>query len=302
MSDQRVRSDEIASGALQPMRVEPGADPDRPVRYTLPFADASGTMNDLLGKQLEIRFLDQISCRACSRASRKSYGGGYCYDCFKTLARCDLCMVSPDRCHFAAGTCREPQWAESFCMRPHVVYLANSAGLKVGITRASNLPGRWLDQGATQATEILRTSTREQAGWAERALARYVSDRTDWRALVSRKPQVLDLASEAERLKRQAAIPIQQVFDRFPGGLAWVSDLQIVRFRYPVDRLATPTRLTLSAGASIGGYLLGIRGQYLLFDSGVFNVARHCSYHVRLGYGAPALDEGPGADQMSLFE
>ena len=295
--------DEIASGALLPMRIEPGADPGRPVRYALPFADASGTMNELLGEQLEIRFLDRITCRACRRVSRKSYGGGYCYDCFKTLARCDLCMVSPDRCHFAAGTCREPQWAESFCMRPHIVYLANSAGLKVGITRAANLPGRWLDQGATQAAAILETSTREQAGWAERALARYVSDRTDWRALVSREPQIIDLAVEAERLKRQAAGSIQEVFDRFPGGLQWISELQVVRFRYPVDRLTSPTRLTLSAGASIGGYLLGIRGQYLLFDSGVFNVARYCSYHVQLGYGAPTYgNEGLGADQMSLFD
>jgi hypothetical protein len=294
---------EIASGALLPMPVALAADPGQPVVYALPFADASGTMNELLGEQLEIRFLDRITCRACARTSRKSYGGGYCYDCFKTLARCDLCIVSPDRCHFAAGTCREPQWAESFCMRGHIVYLANSAGLKVGITRATNLPGRWLDQGATQAVAILETSTREQAGWAERALARYVSDRTDWRALVSRAPQVMDLASEAERLKRQAAGPIQDVFDRFPGGLEWLADLQVEQFCYPVDRLASPTRLTLRAGSSIGGYLQGIRGQYLLFDSGVFNVARHCSYHVRLGYGAPARsDDSPGADQMSLFD
>lgn len=296
-------TDEIASGALLPMRVTPSDDASQPVRYALPFADASGTMNELLGKQLEIAFLDRITCRACTRVSRKSYGGGYCYDCFKTLARCDLCIVSPDRCHFAAGTCREPEWAESFCMRPHIVYLANSAGLKVGITRATNLPGRWLDQGATQATAILETSTREQAGWAERVLARYVGDRTDWRALVSRAPQSMDLASEAERLKAQAANPIQEVFDRFPGGLEWIKSLQVVQFCYPVERLAPPTRLTLSAEPSIGGYLLGIRGQYLLFDRGVFNVARHTSYHVRLGYGAPAYGDGNlGRDQLSLFE
>ncbi len=293
---------EIASGALLPMQVTLAADPSQPVRYALPFANAPGTMNELLGEQLEIRFLDRITCRACARTSRKSYGGGYCYDCFKTLARCDLCIVSPDRCHFAAGTCREPAWGESFCMRPHIVYLANSAGLKVGVTRATNVPGRWLDQGATQAVAILETQTREQAGWAERVLARYVGDRTDWRALVSRAPQIMDLTVEADRLKRQAADPIQDVFDRFPGGLEWISNLQVVQFCYPVERWASPTRLTLSAGSSIGGTLQGIRGQYLLFDTGVFNVARHCSYHAWLGYGAPAPRDTPGRDQLSLFD
>ncbi len=118
----------------------------------------------------------------CGASTRKSYGDGYCYPCFKTLARCDLCVVSPDRCHYAAGTCREPAWGEAFCMQPHVVYLANSAGAKVGITKPENLPGRWLDQGATQAVVIMRTHSRHQAGCVEAALARHVSDRTDWRA------------------------------------------------------------------------------------------------------------------------
>src|SRR3546814_10543638 len=90
--------------------------------------------------------------------------------------------MSPERCHFDAGTCRDPAWGEQFCMTDHVVYLANSSGVKVGITRATQLPTRWLDQGASQALPILRVATRQQSGFVEDLFRSQVADKTNWRS------------------------------------------------------------------------------------------------------------------------
>lgn len=257
-----------------------------PVTYVLHLDETQIPLNELLGDPLVIEFGGEIRCRHCAAMTRKSYGDGYCYPCFKTLARCDLCVVSPDRCHYAAGTCREPSWGEAFCMQPHVVYLANSAGAKVGITKSEHLPGRWLDQGATQALVIMYTATRHQAGCVEAALARHVADRTDWRGLIGRAADTLDLRSLAAQLRSVAAFELAALDRTFPNALRWAEAEVPVAFEYPVVRYASPAHgLVLSAEESVEGVLLGIKGQYLMFDTGVFNVRRHTSYRVTLARG-----------------
>jgi hypothetical protein len=289
-------ADVLGVGVLQSMQCVPNS----PVDYTLLLDDTPIPLNHLLGQHLRLRFDGRISCRHCAALSRKSYGGGYCYACFKTLARCDLCVVSPDRCHYAAGTCREPAWGEAFCMQRHVVYVANSAGAKVGITKPSNLPGRWLDQGATQALVILHTRSRHQAGCVEAALARYVSDRTNWRALVRCDAPEIDLPALVNTLRHDATAELTALDVRFPGALVWIEDQSPLYFQYPVTAYTSPTRgLVLVPGVDVGGVLLGIKGQYLLFDSGVFNVRRHTSYHVELARLAQGI--AIARDQLELF-
>ncbi|MCZ6617641.1 MAG: DUF2797 domain-containing protein [Gammaproteobacteria bacterium] len=263
------------------------------VSYQLAVGDQTLGLNRFVGKGLEIRFLDRISCRNCEAPSRKSYGGGYCYPCFKRLAQCDLCVMSPDRCHYARGTCREPDWGDEFCMQPHLVYLANSSGAKVGITRLGYEIGRWMDQGAVQALSILRTPTRHIAGLAEVALARHLADRTDWRALVSRDAPALDLGRLREKLRNQVTdLPVEAV---------WLEDEPEERFRYPITHYPrTLERLRLGDDGLIQGALLGIKGQYLIFETGVFNVRQHTSYHV----SARGLEDPPkpeNNDQLELF-
>src|SRR5690554_3510233 len=138
-----------------------------PVRYALPLGDEQLPLNDLLGRTIRLEALGEIRCQHCNRLTKKSYSQGFCFPCMKKLAQCDLCIVSPERCHYEQGTCREPAWGEQFCMTDHIVYLANSSGLKVGITRASQIPTRWIDQGASQALPIMRVATRQQSGMVE---------------------------------------------------------------------------------------------------------------------------------------
>ena len=117
---------------LGKMQHEPGT----PVRYSWETLDGPLALNPLVGTRIRLELKGPIQCVHCGRAIKKTFSRGYCYPCFQKLARCDLCIVRPSRCHFDQGTCREEDWGREHCMIPHAVYLSVTSGLKVGITRA----------------------------------------------------------------------------------------------------------------------------------------------------------------------
>lgn len=294
----------MIDGILRPLRLARGD----PAEATLVVArEADGEellepLNALLGEDIQLEHDGRIICSACGAATRRSYADGHCYACFKRLARCDLCVVSPARCHYAQGTCREPEWGEAFCMRPHRVYLANSSGPKVGITSGDSATGRWLDQGASQGVIVARTPTRHLAGVLEETLARRIGDRTDWRMLVTRDAPPVDLAALRERLRPEP--------DELPGGVEWLDDEPVEQLTYPVLRYPRgqrggPVQLELQREPRLRGVLLGIKGQYLLFEHGVLNVRRHNGFHIRLARTAELAPEDLAArvriPQMELF-
>jgi hypothetical protein len=198
------------------------------------------------------------------------------------LAQCDVCIMAPERCHYDAGTCREPSWGEQFCMTDHVVYLANSSGIKVGITRATQLPTRWLDQGASQALPIMRVATRQQSGLVEDLLRSQVPDRTNWRALLKGDAEVLDLIAVREQIFDTCAEGLRELQARF--GLQAIQplpDAEVVQMRYPVE--AYPTKIVshnLDKNPVVEGTLMGIKGQYLIFDTGVINIRKYTAYQL----------------------
>ncbi|MDH5776773.1 MAG: DUF2797 domain-containing protein, partial [Gammaproteobacteria bacterium] len=148
-----------------------------PVDYKLPVGDELVKLNEVIGKKLSIKFLDEINCVHCGRKTNKSFSQGYCYPCFKSLAQCDMCIVKPETCHFHEGTCREPEWGEQHCFQDHYVYLANSSGVKVGITRGSQIPTRWIDQGASSAIAVFRAKDRLVSGRLEVILKQHIADK-----------------------------------------------------------------------------------------------------------------------------
>ena len=188
-------------GNLHKMITEAGS----PVSYSLELGGRQLRLNDWLGKDVSIEYLQEIECIHCGRITRKSFNQGYCYPCFASLAQCDACIVSPEKCHYHLGTCREPEWGLQHCMRPHIVYLANTSGLKVGITRESQLPTRWIDQGAVQALPVVRVSRRYHAGLIETAFRQHVSDRTNWRSMLKNEVEEMDLYAVFESRGRQSA-------------------------------------------------------------------------------------------------
>jgi hypothetical protein len=269
---------ESIRGNLRKMKVAA----ETPVLYTLLLGEHELPLNALLGKTLRLEFAGQIICGGCGQPTKKSFGEGFCYRCFTTLAQCDLCIVKPELCHFAKGTCREPQWGLTHCMQPHYVYLANASGLKVGITRASQIPTRWLDQGAVQALPVLKVQSRHHAGLVEVALKQHVSDRTDWRKMLKGEPELQDLPLQREQLFSRCEQALGQIAGERSTEVLVILDREPVQaFSYPV--LQYPTRVTalnLEKTPRVEGTLLGIKGQYLILDTGVLNVRKFTGYQV----------------------
>ncbi|MEE9254252.1 MAG: DUF2797 domain-containing protein [Pseudomonadales bacterium] len=269
------------------------------VEYEFVLGDTAIAANPIIGRELTLRFVGTITCIHCGAVTPRSYAQGHCYGCFKKLAACDLCVVSPDRCHYAQGTCREPDWGERNCIRPHLVYLANSSGLKIGLTRDDALPTRWIDQGATQAMLIAQVDTRQQAGFVEKAIGAHVSDRTDWRTMVGRDPAEMDLPGEWARLRELSADAIDAVQARFGERvIRLLDDEPVTHIVYPIERYPRDLRaFNLEKEPLVEGVLLGIKGQYLLLDTGVLNVRRITSFHVELSAG----EAGASPRQSELF-
>ena len=256
----------------------------QPVDYQLPVGEQLLPLNELLGRRLSMEYLGEIHCCHCGRKTKKSFSQGYCYPCFRKLPQCDSCIVSPEKCHYHQGTCRDPAWGEQFCMTEHIVYLANSSGLKVGITRASQVPTRWIDQGASQAMAFIRVSTRQQSGFLEVLFKAFVNDRTNWRAMLKGPAESLDLLTCAHDLLAMNASRITELQEQFGiQAIQPVASSTVLAIDYPV--LEYPTKVTSQSfdkQALIEGTLLGIKGQYLLLDTGVINIRKHTAYQVRV--------------------
>ena len=270
----------LASGPVRKMKTEL-ADP---VQYTMLLGDNEIPLNQYLGQSLQLQYSGVINCIHCGRKTAKSFNQGYCYPCFRRLAQCDSCIMSPEKCHYAAGTCREPEWGETHCMIDHIVYLANTSGLKVGITRGSQVPTRWMDQGATQAQPIFRVDTRMHSGLVETVFKNHIADKTQWQAMLKGDAQPRDLEQARRRLLAECSGEIEDLQRQF--GLQAITVLEEhpeTRISYPV--LEYPTRvssLNLDKVPDVGGTLLGIKGQYLVFDSGVINMRKYGGYQLSL--------------------
>jgi hypothetical protein len=253
--------------------------------YEMVLGEHRQKMNDFIGKAITLRFQGEINCHACNRLTKKSFSGGYCFPCSQNLAQCDLCIMRPETCHYAAGTCREPQWGEQFCMQDHIVYLANSSGIKVGITRITQVPTRWVDQGATQALPIFRVKSRLQSGLVEVVFKNHVSDRTDWRKMLKGEAEPLDLLEIRQTLMTACAEEITALQEKFgPGEITALDNEKILNIRYPIEQYPEKVKsLNFDKTPEINGVLQGIKGQYLILDTGVLNMRKFTGYYVSLG-------------------
>ena len=259
------------------MHTEPGS----PVGYRLELGGQSVRVNDWLGQPIRIEYLQQIECIHCGRVTNKSFNQGFCYPCFRDLAQCDVCIMSPEKCHFHLGTCREPDWALTHCMRPHVIYLSNTSGVKVGITRENQIPTRWIDQGAIQAIPILRVSKRYHAGLVEQAFKAHLSDRTNWRNMLKNQVEAIDLYEVFERYwpEVKAALDADLIAD--------IEEIAtpdaMVDFEYPAQLYPQKVvSFNLDKQPVAEGRLDAIKGQYLILDTGVINIRKYGGYLVSL--------------------
>ena len=249
---------------------------DGKANYVLSLEGEKIEMNPLVGRQIELSFSGEINCSNCGQKTKKSFSQGYCFPCARSLARCDMCIMKPETCHHHLGTCREPEWGLSNCFSSHVVYLANSSGPKVGITRETNMPGRWIDQGAISALPILKVNSRVDSGKVESALKPFIADKTNWRKML--KNEVEQTYLVAKKIELLSEIP-----DLIDALRAKLLDDEAINISYPVIKYPTKiVSLSFDKTPYISGILEGIKGQYLLLDSGVLNLRKFSSYHIGL--------------------
>ena len=256
------------------------------VQYELPLSDQRIALNPLLGKAIKLTFTGNIRCVYCSRTIKKSFNQGYCYPCFISLAQCDMCIMKPETCHYEAGTCREPSWGEAFCFKPHIVYLANSSGIKVGITRQTQIPTRWIDQGAVQALPIFKVQSRYMAGLIEIAIAKHVSDKTSWQQMLKNHVAPLDLADKRGELVSKCDVELTEIIKRFGlQAIEFLVDESSVDICFPVDTYPVKIKsFNLDKNPEVSGILQGVKGQYLLLDAGVINIRKFSGYEVEFAF------------------
>ena len=262
----------IASGNILKMKSKL----DEVVEYKLPIGDELLLMNQFLEKKIKLEFSGEIHCIDSGKKIKKTYGQGYSYDSFMKLAACDMCIVKPELCHYHKGTCREPEWGEKNCFSPHVIYLSDTSSLKVGITRKSQVPTRWIDQGAIKAIPLVEVENRLISGQIEVELKQAFNDKTNWRNMLKGLESDIDLEEEKERVFEEFA----DLFDDM--GAEEIED-PMVEINYPVVEYPKKiTSLSFDKTAKVEGTLLGIKGQYLIFDSGVINIRKHQGYQIKI--------------------
>ena len=259
----------VHSGNLRKMRSTLG----EPVTYQLPMSDDLVDMNALIGKNLKLTFDGQINCIECGRQTKKSFGQGFCYPCFRDSPEASECILRPELCRAHEGEARDMAWAETHCLTEQVVYLARSSAVKVGITRNSQVPTRWIDQGASEAIVFARVPNRYTAGLVEVAMKSHLTDRTNWQRMLKNEVCDADLVEK----KRELTAEIAPEFRDYV-----TDDTEVCRISYPVEAFPTKVKsLSFDKLPEVEGCLAGIKGQYLIFDDGrVLNIRKHAGYFV----------------------
>ena len=188
----------------------------------------------------------------------------------------------------AEGTCREPDWAETHCQVPHIVYLSNTSSVKVGITRETQIPTRWIDQGATQAKPIARVQTRHQSGLLEVLCAQHVGDRTAWQTMLKGNGEPQDLEAIRQKVMASCKEGIADLqLQHGESAFELLEDAAETEIEYPV--LNWPEKVkahNFDKQPVVEGTLMGIKGQYLMLDTGVLNIRKFGGYEVEIKVAA----------------
>ena len=260
------------AGTISKMKV----DLQDEVRYTLILGDDAIDMNSLINKDIRLFWNGDIFCSACGKKTKNSFGEGFCYPCFQSAPEATECTIRPELCRAHLGEGRDPEWEERNHNTPHIVYLAASDIVKVGVTRITQVPTRWIDQGASSAIRLAETPNRYEAGILEVALKAFFADKTNWqRMLKNEVDDSIDLVEEKWNLHDQLPEDLIQFFSE---------NDEVIDINYPV--LTYPTKvksLSFDKTPTIEGKLVGIKGQYLIFEDGsVLNIRKHTSYFLEV--------------------
>jgi len=247
-----------------------------PVNYFLPVGEMEISMNGLIGKEISMNFTGQINCISCGKQTKTSFSQGFCYNCLQTAPEAGESVIRPELSKAHLGIARDMEWAEKHDLIDHIVYLAVSGDVKVGVTRHHQIPTRWIDQGASSAIKLATTPNRHIAGIIEVFLKKHFTDKTNWRTMLKNEiAEHINLLNEKEKVYNLLPIELRKYFN---------PENSIIEIEYPV--LTFPENIK-SIGFDktpvIEGVLTGIKGQYLIFENeSVLNIRKHNGYFLQI--------------------
>lgn len=250
---------------------------NNPVSYFFRIGDQEVYLNDLINQEIQLKYFHRINCIKCGKQTDKSFAQGFCYPCFISAPETEECVLRPELCRAHEGEARDMEYAKENCLIEQYVYLANTSGLKVGVTRSTQIPTRWIDQGAIAAIKLASTPNRYSAGLIEVALKKEIADKTNWRKLLNENNMEIDLVAEKNKYKELIPEHLKKHF---------VNDNSITIISYPIEQYPDKVKsLNFDKQAEISGILKGIKGQYLLLsNSEVINIRKFAGYYISISY------------------
>ena len=257
-------------GVLRKMQTEIGS----PIQYYLVFEDDFLNINQILDKKLHLNFIKH-QCINCKN-DRTIYRQGFCKICFFEIPSAGNWIMRPElsTAHLNKED-RDLAYEKKVQLQPHIVYLANSSNVKVGVTRKSQLPTRWIDQGAHKAIEIVEVPNRYLAGITEVALKQHIGDRTNWRKMLTNTIDDENLTEWRNKLRPYIPKEVAQYFLKY--NTETHIDFPVLHYPKKVKSL------NLDKTPSYSGVLKGVKGQYLIFeDNTVLNIRGNEGYYISL--------------------
>ena len=233
--------------------------------------------NSWIGRKIKLSFGGMIHCVETGKAIKKTFGEGLSYDAFLRSPLACPSIVRPELSRIHEGIAlRDEEWEREHHLQPHVLYISQTSHAKVGVTRASNLPSRWVDQGAVGAVVVAHAPYRQLAGEMEVALKHVLSDKTNWRAMLQKVELDVEVLIEA---KDACLDELGGAYESFFEMSDAVTSLRFPVLKYP----GKVQSVKLDKEPVVEGVLAGIKGQYWIFEDGrVWNVRSHTGYRVRL--------------------
>jgi hypothetical protein len=245
------------------------------VQYYLDVEGNFLNLNQLLNKTVNLKF-EGYQCLCCGK-EKKIFRQGFCYECFYESAQSGDWIMKPElsKAHLGIED-RDLEYEREVQLKPHIVYLALSSNVKVGVTRKSQVPTRWIDQGANKAVEVVEVPNRYLAGITEVALKDFVSDKTSWQKMLKNDVSSEDLLTTWNQIKQYVPEEAKPFIIE--------NQTEVLELDYPVDQYPKKIKsLNLEKTPEYSGVLKGVKGQYLIFEDGtVFNVRNSEGFKVEL--------------------
>lgn len=257
-------------GVLTKMQTELG----NPIQYFMVFPHNFLNVNQLLNREIELTHTG-YECLNCGK-EKKIFRQGFCYDCFMSSAAAGDWIMRPElsTAHLDIED-RDLAYEKKVQLQPHIVYLAIASDVKIGVTRKTQVPTRWIDQGASYALPVVEVPNRYLAGITEVQLKNFYTDKTNWRKMLQNDVLSIDVQQVMEKIKTELPEEILPFFQK---------DAELLHLNYPV--LYFPQKinsLNLEKNPYFKGKITGIKGQYLIFEDGtVFNVRSYEGFKVNL--------------------